>query len=191
MTSLRQATAYRQLAEDACDHVSDVGDPHLRAGQRLGFAHFGASIRALGFAARSQSSVLRLIAQCVAPRTASLLLSLGSRLALLSRASLSSARHSVLLLARDMSDIEKDAGSGSYDKEYVGGATVEERRPSLAPPKLGHIDEGIAEDEDLHRGLKARHISMVRLLTLDVLGASESETIAQCLFASSVRLLRH
>ncbi|GAA6009966.1 uncharacterized protein JCM10292_005484 [Rhodotorula paludigena] len=62
-----------------------------------------------------------------------------------------------------MSDIEKDAGSGSYDKEYVGGATVEERRPSLAPPKLGHIDEGIAEDEDLHRGLKARHISMIAI----------------------------
>ncbi|GJN92977.1 hypothetical protein Rhopal_006022-T1 [Rhodotorula paludigena] len=62
-----------------------------------------------------------------------------------------------------MSDIEKDAGSGGYDKEYVGGATVEERRPSLAPPKLGHIDEGIAEDEDLHRGLKARHISMIAI----------------------------
>ncbi|BGP41989.1 amino acid transporter [Rhodotorula kratochvilovae] len=55
-----------------------------------------------------------------------------------------------------------------YDTEkgYGGGTTVEERR---TPPDVdkanydGQIDEGIAPEEDLHRGLKARQISMIAI----------------------------
>ncbi|GAA5918751.1 hypothetical protein JCM6882_007723 [Rhodosporidiobolus microsporus] len=56
-------------------------------------------------------------------------------------------------------DLEKDAGS---DKQYLSGTEVSERK-SHGAKYDGQIDEGIAANEDLHRGLKARQISMIAL----------------------------
>ncbi|GAA5824668.1 hypothetical protein JCM3770_005625 [Rhodotorula araucariae] len=55
-----------------------------------------------------------------------------------------------------------------YDPEkgFGGGAAVEERRTPPDNGKAeydGQIDEGIAPEEDLHRGLKARQISMIAI----------------------------
>ncbi|BGP18227.1 amino acid transporter [Rhodosporidiobolus nylandii] len=58
-----------------------------------------------------------------------------------------------------MSDIEKDAGS---DKG-LEGATAITTKGSRGGKYDGQIDEGISADEDLHRGLKARQISMIAL----------------------------
>ena len=49
------------------------------------------------------------------------------------------------------------------EKGFNGGGSVNERQsPGPAAAYDGQIDEGIAKNEDLHRGLKARQISMVR-----------------------------
>lgn len=50
------------------------------------------------------------------------------------------------------------------EKGFNGGGSVAERQsPGPAAAYDGQIDEGIAKDEDLHRGLKARQISMIAI----------------------------
>ncbi|GAA5825401.1 hypothetical protein JCM11251_006968 [Rhodosporidiobolus azoricus] len=58
-----------------------------------------------------------------------------------------------------LDDVEKDAES---DKHLAGGTEVSERT-TRGGKYDGQIDEGIAKNEDLHRGLKARQISMIAL----------------------------
>jgi hypothetical protein len=64
------------------------------------------------------------------------------------------------------SDIEKDAGS-------LKGGTALTTAATPGAKYEGQIDEGIAANEDLHRGLKARQISMIALC-VDVLLPSSS-----------------
>ncbi|CEQ40091.1 SPOSA6832_01675 [Sporobolomyces salmonicolor] len=56
-----------------------------------------------------------------------------------------------------MNDAEKDV---AFDKPFDATTNVISRG---APQELGQIDEGAAENEQLHRGLKARQISMIAL----------------------------
>ncbi|GAA5906463.1 hypothetical protein JCM8208_004668 [Rhodotorula glutinis] len=50
------------------------------------------------------------------------------------------------------------------EKGFNGGGSVNERQsPGPAAAYDGQIDEGISKDEDLHRGLKARQISMIAI----------------------------